>query len=432
MSTQQKSGPFDAGHDRVGGGGGGIGGRLRAEPEDFLVEEIPLYEPSGEGEHAYLFVEKRNMSTLDLLDVIRRHFGVDRRAVGHAGLKDKRAITRQLVSVHLPGKPLDGFPSLRHEQVAVLWADRHVNKLRPGHLRGNRFSIRVRGVGFDAALAAQRTLARLAREGLPNRFGGQRFGVLGNNHRIGRAIVLGDWEEAVRELLGPNSGTPEVQPEGRELFAEGRYREALEHFPRSLRAERSVLRALAAGKPPRDAIRSIDRSAMQFYASAFQSAVFNGVLSEREAAGGLGTLVVGDLAFMHSSGATFLVSADELADPAIPERLGRFEISPSGPMWGVTMRKASGEPGRVELAALESAGVAESDLRSFVEGGGRLDGARRPLRVPVLDPDVEGGVDERGSYVRCAFELPRGSFATTVMDEIMGKAGDPEESDVGA
>ena len=406
----------------------GIGGTLRARPEDFLVEEIPLYQPSGTGEHVYLFVQKQAMSTLDMVGVLARHFGVPKRDIGYAGLKDKRAITRQVVSVRLPGRDVDEIPMLRDDRLAILWVDKHENKLRRGHLSGNRFSIKIRDVGFQAALPAQQVLERMAREGMPNRIGPQRFGMLGNNHLVGRAIVLAQWDEALRHLLGPSETNPGAQPDSRASFAAGHYADAFAEMPGSLGVERVALRALADGATPEQAIRSIDRAAVSFFVTSFQSAIFNAVLSAREAAGTLGTLAEGDVAFMHSSQRTFAVGPSELEDPETPARLKRQEISPSGPMWGTRMRKAEGEVGRLELDALHASGVDEAAIEHFAEIGGEIEGARKPLRVPVSSPEVEGGADEHGMFVRCAFDLPRGAFATSVMAAIMGdpNAEEPE------
>ncbi len=420
MIVVSKGEAFESGCVADGANTQGIGGHLRERHEDFLVEEIPLYEPSGEGEHVYLFVEKQGLATLELARLIARHFGVRQRDVGYAGLKDKRAITRQLLSVWMPGRALEDVPSLDDSRVAILWADRHTNKLRRGHLKGNRFSIRVRGVPIQAVIHTQRTLERLGREGLPNRFGEQRFGFLGNNHLVGRALVLGRSDEALAHLLGPNTAQPDAQAEGRKLYETGRFSEAKGEFHHSLRTERAALEALARGASAEHALQQIDRSARSFYISAFQSAVFNAVLSARETAGTLGTLAAGDLAFMHASRATFSVGDKELADPEMAGRISRFEVSPSGPMWGTTMRKAGGEAARTELETLHAVGVDEAALERFSEAGGEIEGDRRPLRVPVIDPEVEGGADEHGTFVRCAFELPRGCFATSVMREIMG------------
>ncbi|VAX40818.1 tRNA pseudouridine 13 synthase, partial [hydrothermal vent metagenome] len=196
----------------------------------------------------------------------------------------------------------------------------------------------------------------------------------------------------------------------------------------SLRAERAVLDALSRGASAEEALRRMERSAMSFYVTAFQSAIFNRVLAQREEAGTLGSLLEGDLAFMHASRASFVVGEAELADPEMAGRLARFEVSPSGPMWGTTMRRAVGEVARTELDALLATGVDEAALKRFAEGGGDIPGDRRPLRVPVIDPEVEGGADEHGPFVRCAFELPRGCFATSVMREIMGEEERPKDS----
>ncbi|MFM9997087.1 MAG: tRNA pseudouridine(13) synthase TruD [Phycisphaerales bacterium] len=397
----------------------GVGGRLRERPEDFFVEEQPLYTPCGDGEHVYLFVERRNLSTLDVARRLARHFGVRDSAVGFAGLKDKRAVTRQVFSIHTPGKALEDFPSIRDERLTVLWADRHANKLRRGHLAGNRFSIRIRGVEPTKVLVARATLDRLARVGVPNRIGEQRFGYMGRNHLIGRAIVIADWRAALDALLSPDPAVHDGQRDARELYARGEFDDARRAFAPASRTERRVLDALARGATPERAVRAIDRMEAGFFLTAFQSAVFNAVLDRRIAAGALGTLAAGDVAMKHVNRAPFTVCEETLAEPGFAERLARFEISPSGPMWGVSMLRASGPTNDTEIAALHAFGVSEADVTQTERRSLPLPGERRPLRVPLTDPDVEGGMDEHGPYVRVAFDLPRGAFATTVLREIM-------------
>ena len=410
----------------------GIGGLIKQRPEDFLVDEVPQYLPAGSGEHIYLAVTKRGMSTMEMVEVLARHFGVKRSAVGYAGLKDKQAVTRQTVSIHAPGKKIEEFPELRNERVAIVGADYHANKLRPGHLRGNRFSVRIRAVKPTDVLAAQRVLRRLADVGVPNRVGEQRFGMLENNHLVGRALVVGDFDGAVRELLGVNAAHPDVNAEARRLFEEGRFKEAQDAYPRSARTEQRVLYLLSRGAGTRDAMLSLDEPILRYYLSAFQSAVFNRVLDERIALGTLARLDPGDVGVKHENLAAFTVDAPTSADPETARRLAAFEISPSGPMWGSAMLRASGPTGERELASLAAFGVKPDQLAAFDAASRHaLDGKRRPLRVPVIDPEVEGGVDEHGPYVRCAFELPKGSFATVVLREVMkpdpGQAREWEE-----
>jgi len=164
--------------------------RLRETPEDFRVEEIPLYAPSGEGEHTFVRVEKRLRTTEELARDLARAAGVPPRDVGYAGRKDRRAVTTQWLSV--PGLDPGAALALELPGARVLEAVAHPHKLRTGQLRGNRFEIAVRGVDEPSAAAAVQTAARLLRTGLPNRFGEQRFGREGRNDALAAALLRGE------------------------------------------------------------------------------------------------------------------------------------------------------------------------------------------------------------------------------------------------
>ena len=400
-----------------------IGGVLKQRDEDFFVEEIPLFEPRGSGDYLFLFVEKQGLSTLDMADALSRHFGVTRDAIGFAGLKDKRAITRQVVSVHAPGRTPEDFPMLERKNIRILWADLHDEALKRGQLAGNRFSIRARNVKPAHIVHAQRALGILERVGVPNRFGVQRFGYLRNNHLIGRALVLGRSREACDRLLGSHERSPPSQSDARMLYDEGDLGGAYDLFPPNYKGERTVLRALASRRSPERALAKLDRQIRSFYISSLQSCVFNAVLDRRLERGALGELEPGDLAFAHGDRSLTPITREELESSgadALRSRLEAFEISPSGPMWGSRMPTAQGRAGDDEREALAAVGMTPEDFSRADPGlGEMLEGARRPLRVPLRDPEVEAGVDERGAYIRCAFELPRGAFATTVMDEVL-------------
>lgn len=159
-------------------------------PEDFVVEELPAYEPEGEGTHTFLWIEKRLRNTEDVARELARRAGVEPRDVGYAGRKDRFAVARQYFSV--PGLPVAAALDLHLEDVRVLRASAHRHKLRTGHLRGNRFDLRVRGL--DPGQAAQAAEARhsLVARGLPNRFGPQRFGRGGQNVDRGRRLLGGE------------------------------------------------------------------------------------------------------------------------------------------------------------------------------------------------------------------------------------------------
>ena len=167
----------------------GTSGLVRVAEDDFYVEELPLYEPSGAGEHLYLTVEKRGRSTVEVAAEIARNLGARERDLGTAGLKDKRAVSVQRISVLSKATPEEAL-RLQGRGFRVLAAGRHGNKLRPGHLRGNRFRIVIRGVVPEAISRARTVCARLAETGVANLFGPQRFGKHGDNAELGRAILL--------------------------------------------------------------------------------------------------------------------------------------------------------------------------------------------------------------------------------------------------
>lgn len=399
-----------------------VGGLIKQRPEDFFVEELPAYEPCGSGEHIYLFIEKRDISTMHAVQAIARHFNVRIGDVGYAGLKDKVAVTRQLVSVHTPGKKPEDFPAFEHPRIGILWTDLHTNKLRQGHLAGNRFVIRIRGTDMSKALFAHRALLQLAKGGVPNRIGEQRFGNLLNNHLIGRALLLRDHQLAADLLLGPSPKFPDSQPISRAHYAAGDYQQAWDTLSRHSDTERRVLYALAKGKKIHHAIYNMGLMPMRFFITAFQSAVFNSVLDQRLSEGTFDSLVEGDLAWKHDNGAVFTVDRAVLDDPTTAERLRSLAISPTGPMVGEEMMPppAGSKPALMEDAALASFGVTPQQLADFARKlRDPVPGKRRPLRIPVMFPDVEGGSDEHGHYIKVVFELPAGSFATVVLRELM-------------
>ncbi len=163
--------------------------RIRTEVDDFLVEELPLYEPTGEGGHTFVWIEKRELDTEEVVRALARAAGVPPREIGYAGRKDRRAVARQWMSV--PALDPTQALALAIPGVRVLAARRHPHKLRTGQLRGNRFAIVVRGVDAAAAERAGARLDELRRVGLPNRFGSQRFGRDADNAERGRAVLEG-------------------------------------------------------------------------------------------------------------------------------------------------------------------------------------------------------------------------------------------------
>jgi tRNA pseudouridine13 synthase len=400
----------------------GVGGELRCCPEDFLVEEVPQYEPTGQGEHRYLFIEKRGLPTLEATAIIARHMGVRRRDVGYAGLKDKHAVTRQWISIYDTHAKHPEISDLADARITILNDSRHNNKLRRGHLKANRFMITIRNHTGTYQQAFD-SLALLARHGVPNRAGVQRFGLRGNNHMLGRLLILGRVEAFVQELLAPDDPT-RADHKARQFFEQGQFQSAINAFPRSARSECLVLKALLDGLEGPEILKRIDQNQRMFWITAFQSAVFNQVLDHRLESGTLAKLELGDVASVlrdGKAGACFVVDQDTVQADETQERLDRFELSPAGPLWGHEMLRAQGATDALEIEALEALDVSVDDVMSFASGASEREmrGDRRAMRIPVGDVDVQEGADDTGAFINCRFTLPPGAFATVVMDEVM-------------
>ena len=192
------------------------GGVIRERWEDFKVTEIPLYTPCGAGEHLYITIEKSNRTTIQARNHIARVMGVKPDSIGFAGFKDKRAIAVQTFSIPLLSDAQ--VASIDAPWIRVVGLQRHKNKIRTGHLEGNRFEIRIRQVEPQAIDDAKLVVDELARNGMPNFYGPQRFGIHGDGARIGSCLLRRQVAEVVDLLLSPREG---VEEDYREAYAAG-------------------------------------------------------------------------------------------------------------------------------------------------------------------------------------------------------------------
>ncbi|MAF65804.1 MAG: hypothetical protein CMJ84_09125 [Planctomycetes bacterium] len=366
----------------------------RVTEEDFEVEEIGDEEDVRPGEHLHLWIEKRGLATDEACR--RLALALDRRGadIGYAGRKDRRAVTRQWISV--AGADEERAREIDWPDLRVLRAVSRVRKLKPGMLRGNRFRLRLRAVDGDLWPRAEARLAELARDGLPNAFGSQRFGAGGDGDRLGLALLERRFEDYVRGICTPPHApdTPAVAELGERLVSGRGLRSADRLAARLPRELAPVARQLARRRGDwASAARAAGRTRLLLHLSALQARVFQGVLARRGPAPG--EPEEGDRTCGHR--------------PPSP-----FERSATGPLPGWKAPLASGRPGRIERAVLAALGVDPAAFKRLLPGCSPR-GARRPLRVPVLGLEVGGSGVER----TLAFELPAGSYATTVLDELL-------------
>ena len=389
----------------------GIGGVIKQRPEDFFVQEVPLYEPSGEGEHVYAEVQKVGLTTFEAIHRLANRLNVPPRDIGYAGMKDAHAVTRQVFSI--AGTTPEAVMSAQIDGLTVQWAARHGNKLRLGHLAGNRFAIKVREVDATDVVKIGPVLDTIRQRGLPNFFGEQRFGRRNNNDRLGAALIRSDNEAVLHLLLGsPDAELDDGRTvEARRAFDRRDNNEAMRLWPRTGGLERRVLARLMKTHRPSAAIHAIDEKIRRIWVAAVQSRLFNEVLALRIHT--LDQLMDGDLAYKHDNGACFHVESAAAEQP----RCESFEISPTGPLVGYRMTLPEGEPLRVEREAMTAVNLTPDVFKQ--SGKLRVKGARRPLRVRPTDVELAGGVDQFGPYVSVAFTLPAGAFATVLMRELM-------------
>jgi len=338
----------------------GVGGKLRSQLSDFEVEEIPAYEPCGEGDHVYAWIEKREMTTAIAVRELAKCLEIRESDIGAAGMKDKYAVTRQLLSLPPPLTP-EAVLACEIEGLKILSAKRHGNKLKTGHLKGNRFILQVRDMECspeEAEKRAQAIFARLAAvPGAPNWYGAQRFGRAGGNASIGKALVT-------------QSKVP--------------------------------------GKPPRGRQRRL-------YISSYQSKLFNECLAERMKDDLFTTVLVGDLLQKRDSGGVF-ASEDAALDQ---ERFASGEVGLSGPMFGHRM-KCPTDGTAASVRETRILAREEIELASFSHLSKLANGARRPMSI-VLG---EASAQAREDSLEVRFALPSGSYATAIMREIIKGAED--------
>jgi len=392
----------------------GIGGVIKTRPEDFFVEELPLYEASGSGTHVYVQIEKKGLGTREALDRIARALNVVRRDIGVAGLKDAHAVARQWISIeHIEPQRVE---QLSVPDVRVLQTTRHTNKLKPGHLRGNRFVIRLRKLAVplpQATQTGQEVLSILGRRGVPNYFGPQRFGNHHDNHLLGKAVVQNNAAVFADLFLGhprQEVDSPAVF-QARRLYDEGRYEEAARAWPGSFFDQRRALRALAVGKGNKKKVYyTVDKHLKSLFISAYQSDLFNRVLAARMP--DIDKMRLGDMAYKHINGACFRVEQPEVEQP----RCDSFEISPTGPLLGERTTRLTGPAGEIENPILDGENLSDMDMRQMKHFGSR--GGRRPLRFQPRDAAVTSGQDDLGPYLELSFELDSGCYATALLAEL--------------
>ncbi len=388
----------------------GTSGVIKERPEDFVVEEIPLYEPSGVGTHLYFEVEKTGISTPRAVKMVASALGIKGSDIGVAGNKDSFARTVQRMSVeHIEAADLD---KIDHPNLNIRPLGFHKNKLRAGHLEANRFKIKIRDNNPGSKNKASEILKILKEKGVPNYYGRQRFGRRGDSGLLGEMLVKNRLKEFVQLYLGhPMDNDPPAVSKARAVFDRGEPEKAFEYWPSNYNAKRNALAAYVQTGRPGPVLSAVPRRMRRLFVSAFQSFIFNKILSRRLPE--IDKLFTGDIAKKEDSGGIFHVE-----DPAAEQpRADKFEISPTGPMFGTKCWMAKGKAGQIEEAEFKRFDIDPGKIKKV--GSLRLNGSRRSLRFKIKSPRVNKENDEHGGFLEISFTLPTGCYATVLLREII-------------
>jgi len=335
---------------------------FKQSPRDFVVEEIPLYEFSGEGEHLVMFVRKKSLSTMELVSILARYLGIKNKEIGYAGLKDKHAMTKQYISLHK--KYEEALENFEHEGIKILSKTYHNNKIRIGHLKGNRFYIKLKKVNPTSAIKLDEALKNISDLGMPNFFGYQRFGNDGDNHIEGEKIAKGLKKER--------------NPKIKRLLINA-YQSHLFNMWLSRRLE---INTLINNFEAKELESLLNMSIQQIQKLKEQKHPFK--------------LIMGDIMEHYPHGRLFDFDGSE-------EDLTRFNernISVTGMLCGKKVKMSS-----------DIAGEIEKDFDDEINA----DGARR--YAWVYPTEIEGRFNKVEAQYELNFTLPKGSYATVLIEE---------------
>ncbi len=431
----------------------GIGGTIRSNIEDFIVEEVLVDSSKAEVNPSASNVErrvlgsspelnryllcvlvKRNWDTFSAVKAVADQLGIGTRQIHIAGIKDAKALTAQHITIE--NVSVRDIGQIHVKDIIVRPIGYTRNRLSSFYLLGNHFQITIRVIKHPKLTVKERT-ARVVREletlgGVPNFFGHQRFGTTRPiTHLVGKAIIQGNLRKAAILFLAKPS--PHEHPASRqareELQTSRDFKRALEGFPKQLRYERLMLRHLAkASGDFVGAFRRLPPKLIELFPQAYQSYLFNKFLSKRIENGlPLNSAVVGDYVVnVQRSGLPMLpmyrmTSAETLAEFNKAIQDGKMRLAM--PLIGYKQHLSQDAQGEIEEQILCEERIRPENFRIPIMPEISLRGELRTALTPLNDFSLEEiSTDSNGSSnykVKVSFTLHRSSYATIVLRELM-------------
>ncbi len=336
--------------------------------KDFVVNEIPLYEFSGDGEHLILCIRKRDLSTWDMIKILSEHIGIKSKDIGYAGLKDKEGMTTQYIS--LPKKYEPKTENFQHEKIKILTKTYHRNKIKIGHLKANHFFIRLKKVSKSDAKKLSEVIKIVKKSGFPNYFGYQRFGRDGDNFEYAKEILKGQKRERNKRM---------------KKFFISAYQSHLFNLWLSKRVEISKM------------FESFSKEELEMTFN-FTKETVDQLLKQKH----FFKILPGDLCHHYPYGKLFL--CEDIKEES--ERFYEKKITLTGLLVGKKAKTSTGVAGNFEKDIVKEA-------EEFLD---KMNGARRFAWIFV--DDLELNYKESEAWAELNFTLPKGSYATVLLEEL--------------
>jgi len=337
---------------------------FKQSKDDFIVTEIPLYDFSGVGEHLILKMRKKDLSTWDAVQIISDYIGCKSRDIGYAGLKDKNAMTIQTIS--MPKQYEAKIDAFKHGKIKFLEKTYHNNKIKVGHLKGNKFFIRLKRVFPSDARILESVLGKIATFGIPNYFGFQRFGINKDNYIKGKQIINGELKERNKKL--------------KQMYVNA-YQSFL--FNNWL-AKRIEISKLVVSFEPKEICEKLNMSSDEVKALKAQEHPFK--------------LLMGDVMSHYPFGRIFHV--EDMESEA--EKFNLRDRVPTGLLCGKKIKIAVGKAREIE--------------ENFDEIT-KEDGSRR--FAWIFPDEINSEYKEDNNHFELSFTLPKGCYATEVISELI-------------
>lgn len=408
----------------------GIGGKLRTSPDDFIVNEISEYPPKKEtGIFTIARVTSVNWETNLLVRELSNRLNISRKRISFAGTKDKRAKATRLMSFYKIS--IENLLNIKIKDVDIEDVYTSNCPLNIGDLIGNRFEITIRNIDRDVKSTQIQEIINfiISNGGFPNFYGIQRFGIIRPiTHIVGAHIVSGDFEKAAMSYIAnPLAGEDEnVYKLRKRLQQTYNFSEALNSYPNHLTFEKTILNKLVVN--PKDfagALEQLPKNLLTMFIYAYQSYLFNRILSERIERGlPLNEAIVGDVVLPVRKNIIDenVITVTEKNIKKVNGQISKGKAFVSGLLFGSDSEFSSGEMGEIEHKIIE---MEKLDPRDFIIPEIPYlssSGSRRPILAYVknIDFKLEGDkLNDDKLALALNFELKKGCYATSLLREFM-------------